>query len=52
MIRWRWQAQIYRAPPGDETLVVVPTGSVDKLRGRPVRFFRRQFADSFARGPF
>ncbi len=40
---WWWSAEIY-APPGTrEVLLTTLSGDVDKLRGRPSRFFEQQF---------
>jgi hypothetical protein len=40
---WWWNAEIYRAPGQKTDLVTVLYGSVNKLRGRPLTFFLKQF---------
>lgn len=41
---WWWSAELYTRPGTKESLFATLTGSADKLRGRPARFFRRQLA--------
>lgn len=39
---WWWKAEIYRAPRGPSNETAALMGSVNKLRGRPARYFLRQ----------